>query len=162
MAGYMHLIDLILKLGTLATLLVGGIAVYIAVRNNSRQLAAQIFLTYSDRLRAVRRSAANDFSRPEAILEAVYLIFEFHSLRRRGYVPNPVWRIWEADMTDLLNTAAFVDLWPKMQPRFENHPHFLAWVAERHRVKYKRPTHTSLEAIYDPCVPLVAEGEPRP
>jgi hypothetical protein len=132
------MIDLILKFATLATLLVGGVAVYIAVRNNSRQLAAQIFLTYSDRLRSVRSSASNDISRPEAIWEATYLIFEFHSLRRRGYVPNSVWQIWESDMTDLLNTAAFVELWPKIQPRFRNHPHFLSWVAERHRVRGKR------------------------
>lgn len=129
----MHLADLILRFSTLATLLIGGIAVYIAVRNNSRQLAATVFLAYSDRLRAVRSSASNDFSRPEAILDAIYLIFEFHSLRRRGYIPAPIWQIWEADMTNLLNTPAFVELWPKLQPRFENHPHFLAWVAKRRR-----------------------------
>ena len=144
MVGTMHLIDLILKFVALATLLIGGIAVYIAVRNNSRQLGAQIFLAYSDRLRAVRSAVANDFSRPEALSEATYLVFEFHSLRRRGYIANSIWQIWESDMTDLLNTTAFVELWPKIQPHFENHPHFLAWVAERHRLRGSVPRATSL------------------
>jgi hypothetical protein len=130
----MDFVDLTLKFATLATLLIGGMAVYIAVWNNSRQLAAHIFLTYSDRLRSLRSSVSYDLSRPEAISEAIYLIFEFHSLRRRGYVPSSIWEIWEADMTHLLNTAAFLELWPKIRSRFENHPHFLGWVADRQRL----------------------------
>lgn len=130
----MYLFDLVLKTITFGTLLVGACALYVAVRNNSRQLAAQIFLAYSNRVREIRSAVGNDFTKPEAILEAVYLIFEFHSLRRRGYVPTPIWQIWEADMTDLLNTPSFLQLWPSIRPRFENHPHFLTWVAERHRV----------------------------
>ncbi|MBV9572243.1 MAG: hypothetical protein JO056_13470 [Alphaproteobacteria bacterium] len=128
----MYLFNLILKAITFGTLLIGACALYIAIRNNSRQLAAQIFLAYSSRVREIRSAAADDFNRPEAILEATYLIFEFHSLRRRGYAPKPIWQIWEADMTDLLNRPSFLHLWPTIRHRFENHPHFLAWVAERH------------------------------
>jgi len=129
------MLDLILKIATSGTLLVGATAIYIAVRNNSRQLAAQIFLAYSDRVRQVRNAAGNNLDRPQTILDLTYLIFEFHSLRRRGYVPDPVWQIWEADMTELLNTPAFLGLLPDIRRRFENHSHFLTWIGERHRVQ---------------------------
>jgi hypothetical protein len=129
----MYLVDLILKAVTFGTLLVGAIALYVAVRNNSRQLGAQIFLAYSNRIREIRIAAANEFNSPEAISAITYVIFEFHSLKRRGYVAKPIWEIWEADMCDLLNTASFIELWPQIRHRFENHRHFLAWVAERHR-----------------------------
>lgn len=139
-----YLIDFILKAMTISTVLVGATALYIAVRNNSRQLAAQIFLAYSDRVREVRSVTANEFDRPEAILDVIYLIFEFHSLKRRGYVPKPIWEIWEADMTDLLNAASFRELWPRIQHRFDNHPHFLTWVAERHRLARASDAHFGL------------------
>ena len=84
----MYLFDLVLKAITFGSLLVGACALYVAVRNNSRQLAAQIFLAYSNRVREIRSTVGSDFTKPGAILEAVYLIFEFHSLRRRGYVPK--------------------------------------------------------------------------
>jgi hypothetical protein len=132
----MYLIDLILKAITFGTLLVGATALYIALRNNSRQLAAQIFLAYSDRVREIRSAAAYDLNKPEAILAVTYLIFEFYSLRRRGYVPKPIWQIWEADMTNLLNTPSFLELWPRIRNHFENHRHFLMWVAERHRAPH--------------------------
>jgi hypothetical protein len=132
----MHLIDLILKAITFGTLLVGAVALYIAVRNNSRQLAAQIFLAYSDRVREIRSAAAYDINKPEAILAVTYLIFEFHSPRRRGYVPKPIWEIWEADITNLLNTPSFLELWPTIRRHFESHRHFLIWVAERHRTQH--------------------------
>lgn len=135
--------DLILRIGTFGTLLVGATAVYIAVRNNSRQLAAQIFLAYSDRVREVRSAAGNDFDRPQTILDLTYLIFEFHSLRRRGYVPDPIWQIWEADMTDLLNTPSFLKVLPEIRRRFENHSYFLSWIGERHDFQSKSPAFPS-------------------
>ena len=131
----MYLLDLLLKIMTFGTLFVGATAVYIAVRNNSRQLAAQIFLAYSDRVRQVRSAAAGELDQPQTILDLTYLIFEFHSLRRRGYVPDPIWQIWEADMTDMLTTSAFLELLPEIRRRFENHSHFLTWIGERHRVQ---------------------------
>ena len=139
------MIGLILHYVTIVSVLIGAIAVYTAVHSNSRQVAAQIFLAYSDRIREVRSATSNDFNRPEALLDATFLIFEFHSLRRRGYIATPIWQIWESDMTDFLNTAAFLELWPKIRHRFGNHSHFLAWVAERHRLHDQRASHNPFE-----------------
>jgi len=153
MTPFDDLLDRILHLVTIGTLLIGAVAVYTAVRGNSRQVAVQIFLAYSDRVRQVRRATFNDLTRPDALLEATYLIFEFYSLRRRGYIPNPIWQIWESDMTELLNTAAFLELWPKICHRFDHHPHFLTWVEERHRLRDRIPRYNRFEFFADPATP---------
>jgi hypothetical protein len=127
------IVDLVLKFITIGSVITGGIAIYIAVRNNSRQVGAQIFLAYSDRIRAFRVALGDENYPPQALLEAMFLIFEFYSLRRKGYVSNAIWSIWEADITRLLNSASFQREWATISGRFDTHPHFVAWIRERQR-----------------------------
>ena len=127
--------DLILKFITIGSVLTGGIAIYIAVRNNSRQVGAQIFLAYSDRIRALRVELGDENYPTRVLLEAMFLIFEFYSLRRKGYVSNAIWSIWESDITRLLNTASFQREWSNISDRFATHPHFVAWIRERQGAK---------------------------
>jgi hypothetical protein len=122
--------------------IVGGTAVYIALRSNGRQLGAQIFLAYSNRIHQLRQTLAIDVYRPlsdatdldpearRVIVEALYAIFEFYSLRRQGYVTTAIWSIWEPDMARLLSTAAFRHEWSLLRQRFDTHPRFIAWVAK--------------------------------
>jgi hypothetical protein len=131
-AGGKHM-DVVLKFVTLATVIVGAIAVYIAVRNNSMQMAAQIFLAYSDRIRAIGLRGAADADDPRAVLESTYLMFEFYELRRRGYVARSIWSIWESDMVDLMNRPAYCREWGSLRYRFVNHPHFVDWVTRHQR-----------------------------
>jgi hypothetical protein len=44
------MLEYILKFGAAGSLLIGVLAIYFAVRNNTFQLGAQIFLSYSDRV----------------------------------------------------------------------------------------------------------------
>lgn len=142
------MLDVILKCVTAGSIVTGVIAVYIALRNNNRQIGAQIFLAYSDRIHRLRNSLPIDadiYQMPEAITgEAVeqarravitsyYLIFEFYSLRRHGYVADAIWSIWEADIARLLSTPAFRQEWPLVRRSFENHRHFSRWVIDLHQ-----------------------------
>jgi hypothetical protein len=64
------LLDVILKFITAGSILTGAIAVYIALRNNNRQIGAQIFLAYSDRIHKLRNSLPLDadiYQLPEEI-----------------------------------------------------------------------------------------------
>ena len=54
------ILDIILKLLTPGSIFVGASAVYAAVRNHSRQLNAQIFLSYSDRIQNIRSAMRSD------------------------------------------------------------------------------------------------------
>jgi hypothetical protein len=139
-------LDQILKLLTAGSVFVGAIAVYIALYNNSRQLGAQIFLTYSDRVHLIRRSLSPDSynlafpgdasaelssEARRAVVEATFLIFEFYELRRHGYVARRIWRVWEPNIVQLLRTSAFQREWRRSKAEFEIHPHFVWWVAEK-------------------------------
>ena len=140
------MLDLVLKLLTAGTVFVGAIAVYIALYNNSRQLGAQIFLTYSDRVHFIRRSLSPDvynLAFPDdpqrelsdesrrAVGEATFLIFEFYELRRRGYVAERIWQVWEPNIVQLLRTSAFQWEWRRLKAEFAIHPHFVGWVSEK-------------------------------
>jgi hypothetical protein len=141
-------LDIILKVVTAGSIVTGLIAIHIALRNNNRQIGAQIFLAYSDRIHKLRHSLPLDadiYQLPEeitgeavetarrAIITSYYLIFEFHALRRHGYVADAIWSIWEADITRLLATTAFRREWPSVCRSFENHRHFSQWVTSLHR-----------------------------
>jgi hypothetical protein len=109
-----------LKLVTMVSVLVGAVAVYIAFGNNSRQIGAPIFLSYSDRIHQLRQTRLFDVDRyhwprqtdeaddiRHAIVTAYWIIFECCSLRRYGYVAASIWKIWEAKIVRLLGTPAF-------------------------------------------------------
>lgn len=132
------MVDLLLKFFTIGSVLMSGIAIYIAVRNNSRQLGAHIFLTYSDRIRDLRVTLGDDNYPKQALLEAMFVIFEFYSLCRQGYVANSIWNIWESDITRLLNTASFLQEWGSMRERFDTHPDFVTWVQGRRHAERDR------------------------
>jgi len=68
-----------------------------------------------------------------AVITSYYLIFEFYTLRRRGYVANEIWSIWETDIARLLSSPAFQQEWPLVRRNFESHRHFSRWVIDIHQ-----------------------------
>src|SRR5580698_1718144 len=121
----------LLSFVTLASVCVAAIATYITVRHNSRQLGAQIFLAYSDRVRELREAAALQSHDIEVTLRATFLVFELYELRRRGYISTAIWSIWDRDITDLLRTDNFRAQWGTLEARLRNHVHFVKWVNDQ-------------------------------
>jgi hypothetical protein len=120
--------DHLLKFVEFGSLAIAAAAVYITIRNNTRQLNAQIFLAYSNRVQAIRGMTTNNVVNREDAAAILFLIFEFYELKRRRFVASAIWSIWDHDMSDLLCSESFQKQWPEIRPRFKNHPHFLRWV----------------------------------
>ena len=118
----------LLSFVTFVSVCIAAIATYVTVRHNGRQLGAQIFLAYSDRVRELRKAAALDVRDTDVILNATFLIFELYELRRRGYLSSSIWTIWDRDITDLLRTDYFQTHWEMLRSRLHNHVHFVNWV----------------------------------
>jgi hypothetical protein len=128
-----QLFDIVLKIITNLSVIVGGIAAYIALRSNSRELGAQIFLAYSNRIHLLRQTLAIDVDvyRPlsdatdldpearRAAVEALYAIFEFYSLRRQGYVTTAIGSIWEADQFGRCRRQVGIKWLARASHRFE-------------------------------------------
>jgi len=122
------MLEHLLSFVTVISVGIAATATYMNVRNNSRQLSAQIFLAYSNRVREIRQSAALTSIDLDLILNATFLIFELYELRRRGYVTSAVWSIWDRDISDLLRTDNFRTQWSVVSVRLRNHAHFVSWV----------------------------------
>jgi hypothetical protein len=137
------LLESAIKLVTLGSFIVGATAIYIALRNNNRQLGAQIFLAYTDRIHRLRKTLSMDGERyrlsltcrdeltieeRRALLEACHLAYEFFALRQHRYMAAAIWEIWQPDIERLLRMPTVVREWPKLRAEFDNHPEFMVWV----------------------------------
>jgi len=122
------MIEHLLSFVTVGSVCIAALATYITVRNNNRQLGAQIFLAYSNRVREIRQSAVLNTHDLEVTLSATFLIFELYELRRRGYVSKAIWTIWDRDIGDLLRSDNFKAQWETLRERLRNHVHFVDWV----------------------------------
>ncbi len=121
------------------------IAVYAAQRNNTRQLDAQIFLAYSDRLQTVRHmllaellpiwtAELSDEERSRllpCLLRVMHLIHELYELRAQGYVKARMWAIWSRDIDRFLTTPIVRRLHPEIRLDFHGHDTFLDWIERR-------------------------------
>lgn len=122
------MLEQLLRFAAFGTLAVGAVAAYLTVRNNTFQVGAQIFIAYSGRVRRIRRSAAVEPVDREAIVDAMFLIFDFYELKRWRFLPKAVWKILDRDIADLVRTDHFRAQWGAEKVRFRNHPHFSRWV----------------------------------
>jgi hypothetical protein len=122
------MLDHLLSFVTVVSVCIAALATYITVRNNNRQLGAQIFLAYSNRVREIRQAAVLNTRDLEVTLSATFLIFELYELRRRGYVSKAILTIWDRDIGDLLRTDNFKAQWETLRVRLRNHVHFVGWV----------------------------------
>ncbi len=140
------LIELLLRLMTTGSFVVGATAVYAALRNHGRQMNAQIFLAYSDRLQSIRTAMRGDLlalrrstdldPRGECELsagamETLHLVFELFELKERRYVNMHMWAVWRWDIDRLLNAPTIRLANEQIRREFEGHPRFIAWLNER-------------------------------
>jgi len=139
------MLELILRFMGTGGVFVGVIAVYSATRNNTRQLDAQIFLSYSDRLQTVRHLLHNELmpiwtsalSTEECgrvlpgLLQVMHLIHELYELRAQGYVKARMWEIWSRDIDRFLVTPVVWGLREEIGLEFHGHGAFLAWIDAR-------------------------------
>lgn len=124
---------------------VGMVAVYVGMRNNTRQLNAQIFLSFSDRLQTIRTMLRTELLpiwtadiAPEerarilpGLLQVLHLILELYELRQQGYVPPRMWVVWSRSIDRFLRTPIVRSLRDEIHFEFEGHDGFLAWVEQR-------------------------------
>lgn len=139
------MLELILRFMGTGGVFVGVIAVYSATRNHMRQLDAQIFLAYSDRLQTIRHllrnelmpiwtSAVSDEARSRmlpSLVQVMHLIHELYELRAQGYVKARMWEIWSRDIDRFLVTPIVRDLRDEIRTEFHGHGAFLAWIDAR-------------------------------
>ncbi|MBP2276094.1 hypothetical protein [Sphingomonas sp. PL20] len=142
------MLEIVLRFMGTSGVFVGVIAVYTAMRNHTRQLDAQIFLAYSDRLQTVRHMlltellpiwtaelSPDELSRIlPGLLQVMHLIHELYELRAQGYVKTRMWAIWSRDIDRFLTTPIVRGLRDEIRLDFHGHGAFLDWIEQRQAV----------------------------
>ena len=142
------MLDTVLRLMTTGGVFVGATAVYAALHNHSRQLNAQIFLAYSDRLQTIRRVMRTDLLPTRAAelsddelaqvvpgtLEVLHLVLELRELRTQRYVKNRMWTVWARDIDRLLDAPVVRVMRDEIRQEFGGHRDFLDWMEHRQRL----------------------------
>jgi hypothetical protein len=111
------------QLGQIATLIVGSIGILVALRNQRRQLNAQMFIEFSGRFQQLLRLFPKDAwlanlnpSRPlppssqeltECVMYCFHYVADVYYLHRGGYVSVRLWRLWEQEIKRTLMGPVF-------------------------------------------------------
>jgi hypothetical protein len=137
------LLEIILRLMTTGSVIVGAVAVYAAIHTHNRQIGTQIFLAYSDRLQSIRRAMRGDLlatralersenaELPPGALETLHLIFELFELKEQGLVKASIWAVWRRDIDRFLAAPGIVNSREQIRAEFDGHSRFIAWVEQR-------------------------------
>ena len=138
------IIDVLAKLGNAGPITVGSLGLYVALRNQHRQLNAQMLIEFSKRfqemLRLFPREAwlANgnpSMPMPPASQEladctryAMQLIADVYHLRRIGYISKRTWNVWERQIRQTLAGPVFKREWQGVSAEFAHSADFVRYI----------------------------------
>lgn len=143
----MQQLEVLIRLGTLISVMVGVATLIVGAYRFKRQLNVQVFIEYTKRFDQVLSSfpagawcarTSSEADLPEesseltmACLRYLNLCAEELYLRRRRYLKDRVWRIWEAELARTLSSRLFVREWRSLRAQFATYPEFQHWVESK-------------------------------
>jgi hypothetical protein len=132
------------QLGQIGTLLVGSLGIFVALRNQRRQLNAQMFIEFSNRFQQLLRTfpkeawlANHTASLPlppssseltECTLYCIHFVADVYYLHRGGYVSAKLWRLWERDIKRTLTGPVFQRELRAVETEFSQDSDFLGYL----------------------------------
>jgi hypothetical protein len=131
-------------LAQLGPLVVGAVAIWVALMNQRRQLNAQMFIEFSARFQELLRLFPTDAwlanlnpSRPlppqsqdvrDCTLYCIQLIADVYHLHQAGYISKRLWRLWEREIRHTITGPVFRREWEEISAEFTNNPDFFRYV----------------------------------
>jgi hypothetical protein len=151
------IIDLLAQFGSAGTIAVGSLGIYVALRNQHRQLNAHTFIEFSKRFQELLRLfpteawlANRDPSKPmppssqeltDCTLYAMQLIADVYHLRSAGYLSKRVWKLWEREIRKTLTGPVFQREWQGVSAEFTHSPDFVGYIDNVMRERLARKHH---------------------
>jgi len=136
------------QIGALAQvgpLVVGAVAIWVALANQRRQLNAQMFIEFSARFQELLRLFPTDAwlanlnpSRPmppqsqdvrDCTLYCLQLIADVYHLHQAGYITKRLWMLWEREIKHSLSGPVFRREWEDISAEFANNPDFFRYIS---------------------------------
>jgi hypothetical protein len=132
-------------LAQVGPLVVGAVAIWVALLNQRRQLNAQMFIEFSARFQELLRLFPTDAwlanlnpSRPlppqsqdvrDCTLYCVQLIADVYHLRQAGYITKRLWLLWEREIKHTITGPVFRREWEGISAEFTNNPDFFRYIS---------------------------------
>ncbi len=136
--------DIWALIGQTGTVIVGSIGIVVALRNQNRQLNAQMSLEVSGRFQELLRLFPTDawlanrnpsHSLPastaqitECTLYAIQFIADVYHLHKGGYISRGLWKLWEREISSTLSGPVFQREWPGFCAEFDYSPDFVRYI----------------------------------
>jgi hypothetical protein len=127
------------------TLLVGAVAIWVALLNQRRQLNAQMFIEFSARFQELLRLFPTDAwlanlnsARPmpprsqdvrDCTLYCIQLIADVYHLHHAGYITKHLWMLWEREIRHTLSGPVFQREWEDISAEFVSNPDFFHYIS---------------------------------
>src|SRR5580700_1712446 len=134
----------LVELGQIGTLVVASLGIFVALRNQRRQLNAQMFIEFSGRFQELLRLfpteawlANRNPSQPlppssqeirDCTLYCIQFIFDMYHLHKDGYISNHLWRTWERGIRYTLAGPLFKREWEGVASEFVYNRDFIQYV----------------------------------
>ena len=141
-------------LGSVGTVVVGTMGLLVALRNQRRQLNAQMYIEVSRRFQELLRSfpteawlANTNPSRPmpppsrevtDCTLYAIQFVADVYYLHKGGYVSANLWRLWESEIRRTLAGRVFQREWETLSTEFAHTPDFVGYLNRTQHIQARK------------------------
>src|ERR1700681_4026137 len=138
------LADIFAQLGQVGTLVVASLGIYVALRNQHRQLNAQMFIEFSGRFQELLRLFPTEAwlanrnpskTLPPSSQEltdctfyAMQFIADVYYLHKGGYISKSLWRVWEREIRKTLTGPIFQREWRGVAAEFAHSRDFVNYI----------------------------------
>jgi hypothetical protein len=136
--------EILVQLGQVGTLLIGTLGIGVALRNQRRQLNAQMFIEFSRRFDDLLRLfpteawlANRNPGQPlppasqeltDCTLYCVQFIADVYYLHKGGYVSRQLWLLWEREIKRTLRGPLFEREWERVASEFSHDIAFIQYI----------------------------------
>jgi hypothetical protein len=136
--------NLLAGLANSGTIAIGAVGIFVALRNQHRQLNAQMYIEFSGRFQELLRAfptdawlANADPSQPmpaatreatECTLYALQFVADIYHLHEGGYLSENLWKLWERVIKKTLAGRVFRREWETLSTEFVHSPDFVDYI----------------------------------
>src|SRR5580700_7549758 len=138
------LADILAQLGQVGTLVVASLGIFVALRNQHRQLNAQMFIEFSGRFQELLRLFPTEAwlanlnpSQPlppssqeltDCTLYCIQFIADAYHLHKGGFISKSIWTLWEREIKRTLRGPVFRREWAGVAAEFSHDANFLQYI----------------------------------
>ena len=136
--------EVLVQLGQAGTLLIGTLGIGVALRNQRRQLNAQMFIEFSRRFEDLlrlfpteawlaNRNPGQPLPPPsqeltDCTLYCIQFIADVYYLHKGGYISTNLWLLWEREFKRTLRGPIFAREWGKVALEFSHDRAFIQYI----------------------------------